>query len=284
MDREVHATQRRAKVSAPYFAQLRAEAAAFAAALRGGRNAARTMWRCSRDPRARGPNELLLGHDADRFREWQLWLKRAGRNPDIIWQATPVCGAWQLQFTVHNFAPALQKVAVEQQQPDGSWTLLHGLHLIEFRAFAAHPRTRMKREFSVPVHANTFAGAQSRGTGLLTRGSSLMDREVHATQRAKLQPAFLQSVAGLAEAGPGSAAEASALVATPATIPLRIAVRGVGQIAISRVELTDGVVRLRPAGWPKVRKKILGRPAQARGFPEVDFERNVAAVEIHFCP
>lgn len=214
--------------------QLRHEATIFAAALRAGRAAARAMWNRSRDPHARGPNELMLGRDAERLREWRRWLKRAGRNLDIIWRATPVCGAWQLQFTVHHFAPALQKVVVEQQLPNGSWKTLHALPLMGFRAQAARPRTKIRREFSVPV-----------------------------------------PVAGLAEAGPGSA--------TPATGPLRLAIRGVGQIAISHVELTNGVVRCRPSGWPPARKKLLGRPAPRRGFPAVDFEKNTAAVSFIRC-
>jgi hypothetical protein len=69
----------------------------------------------------------------------------------IVWRATPVGSAWQRQFTIHHFAPALQNIVVEQRQPDGSWTLLHVSHLIELRAFAARPRTRIRREFSVPV-------------------------------------------------------------------------------------------------------------------------------------
>ena len=245
MDREVHAIQRRVKdpafargfggqVNAPHLARLRAEVLAFAAALRAGQRAARIMWRRSRDPRARGPNERMIERDADRLREWQLWIRRANRNPDIIWQATPVCGAWQLQFTVHNFAPALQKVAVEQRQTDGSWQTLHQLHTIEFRAFAARPRTRINREFSVPVAA----------------------------------PPQMVGRVGL----PYPAA----------AIGLRLAVRGVGRIAISRVELTDGVVCLRPAGWPPRQRKILGRPAPTRGFPAVSYERNVAAIEVGF--
>jgi hypothetical protein len=267
MDREVHATQRRVKVNAPCLAGLRAEAAAFAAALRGGRTAARIMWRRSRYPDARGPNELMLGRDANRLRAWQLWLQRAGRNPKIIWQATPVCGAWQLQFTVHNFAPALQKVVVEHQQPDGSWALLHGLHLIEFRAFAARPRANIRREVSVPIPAP-----------LTTVGRVNLPAEASREGRVPNAP-FASPESGGVGRQLGDKPPYP-----PTVIRLRLAVRGVGQIAISRVELTDGVVRLRPAGWPSVNKRILGRPAPSRGFPEVDFERNVAAIEIDFCP
>ena len=214
-------------------ASLRAEAAAFARDLRSGRAAARVMWNRSRNPRRRGPNEGLLDRDAERLRTWRQWLRRAALHPEIIWQSTPVCGAWQLQFTVHHFAPAQQKVVVEQQRADGTWVLLHGLPLIEFRAFAARPRAKITREFSVPI-----------------------------------------PVAGLAEAGPGSA--------TPATGPLRIALRGVGQVAISDIELTDGVNRLHPRGRPPSCRKILGRPSPRWGFRAVDFEKNAAAVTVTF--
>ena len=132
-------------------ARLRAEASVFASAIEDGRAAARAMWGRSRDRRVRGPNEVMVRRDKERLREWKEWLKCANHDPMLIWRATPVCGAWQLLFTVHNFAPAMQKVVVEQQQLDGTWTTLHGLHTIEFRAFAAKPRTGIRREFSVPI-------------------------------------------------------------------------------------------------------------------------------------
>ena len=132
--------------------------------------------------------------------------------------ATPVGGAWQLQFMVHNFAPAVQKVLVEQQATDGTWRELAGRFTIEFRAQAARPASKIKREFTVPVGQ---AGAV-----------------------------------------------------------LRIAVRGVGQVAISHVTLTNGVETraMRPPG----RKKILGRKAPSRGFPLFDLERNAAEWRVKF--
>jgi hypothetical protein len=239
------------------FSSLRAEAAVFASAIRAGRSAARIMWRRSRDPRARGPNELMLERDADRLRDWRLWLTRASRHPEIIWRATPVCGAWQLQFTVHNFAPALQKVVVEEQQPDGSWTLSQGLHLIEFRAFAAHPRARIKREFSVPI---------AEALGVL----------VAPVGRQRRLPSLSPSIES---AGCGD----PALQASAGGFPcLRLAVRGVGQVAISRVQLTNGVVRLHPVGWPTTRRKILGQPAPRRGVPDLDWTENRDGIGVRF--
>jgi hypothetical protein len=249
MDREVHATQNRAALQ-----ELRRQATAFAAALRAGRAAARAMWNRSRDPRDRGPNELMLRRDADHLREWRLWLKRASRNLGLLWQATPVCGAWQLQFTVHNFAPALQKVVVEQQQPDGSWALLHGLHLIEFRESAAHPRTRIKREFSVPV----------------PEPLRMVGRVIPNAPLASPEP------------GGGGRRLGDKPPYPPTAIPLRLAVRGVGQIAISHVELTNGVVRLASQGWPPARRRTIGQPAPRQGVPELDWTENQGEMVLRF--
>jgi hypothetical protein len=245
--------------------QLQRDTAAFAKDLRTGRSAARAMWNRSRDPQVRGPNELMLAADARRLREWQLWLRRAARHPEIIWHATPVCGAWQLQFTVHNFAPALQRLVVEQRQPDGSWRTLHGLPLIEFRAFAARPRTRIKHEFSVPVAApqNTVGRvdlpAEASGEGRVPNAPLASPKPGGGGRRVGDNPPY-----------------------PPTAIPLRVAVRGVGQIAISHIELTNGVIRLHPRGWPPAHKTTLGRPAPRRGLPTVDFEKNTGAVAVRF--
>jgi hypothetical protein len=193
-----------------------AAAAEFARALKAGRQAARAMWARTRDPRVRGRNEAMLDADETRLAGWRDWLKRAGKQPDLAWQATPVCGAWQLQFMVHNFAPAVQKVLVEQQEPDGTWRELAGRFTIEFRAQAARPKSRLKREFTVPVDLP------------------------HAR--------------------------------------LRIAVRGVGQVAVSHVALTNGVEIRRSRTYSL--KKILGRRAPGRGLPVIDWTKNVQVLEL----
>lgn len=189
---------------------MQGAATGLASALKSGRQAARAMWARTRDPQVRGQNEALLDADESRLAHWRDWLKRAGKQPDLVWQATPVCGAWQLQFMVHNFAPAVQKVVVEQQEPAGTWRELASRFTIEFRAQAARPRTRLKREFTVPVDST---------------GSRL-----------------------------------------------RIAVRGVGQVMISHIVLTNGVETRRSHTYSL--KQILGRPAPDRGLPEIDWTRN----------
>ena len=132
-------------------AGMRAEAAAFAAEISRARAAARAMWRRTRDPRVVSPNETILGDDAARLRTWRQWLARVRRRPTGAGDCSPLCGRWQLSFTVRNFEPALQKIVVEQQQSDGAWHELHSRFTIEFRAAAARPRTNLRRPFSLPL-------------------------------------------------------------------------------------------------------------------------------------
>jgi hypothetical protein len=123
----------------------------FGRKMKAGRKAARAMWARSRDPRLEAQNEVTLNADSGRLRGWISWLQQARRNINLIAQATPVCGAWQLQFMVLNFAPAVQKVLVELKEADGTWREILGRHAIEFRAFAARPRTKIWREFTAPI-------------------------------------------------------------------------------------------------------------------------------------
>lgn len=126
-------------------------ATAFARALRHGQRAARVMWRRTREPDQSGQNDRLLAADAERLAGWRRWLRQAARTPELIRQATPVAGAWQLQFQVHNIAPCVQKIVVERQEPDGTWSELAARFTLEFRAPAARPAARIRREFTVPV-------------------------------------------------------------------------------------------------------------------------------------
>jgi hypothetical protein len=193
-------------------------AAAFARSLEAGRKAAQAMWQRSRDPQTGGPNAVVLDRDERRLADWRAWLRRTARQPERAWQVTPVCGVWQLQFMVHNLAPAVQKVVVEQRDAGGTWRELSARFTIEFRAQAARPRTKLKREFTVPVDSPDAK--------------------------------------------------------------LRIAVRGTGQVAISHVTLTDGVMVRRTRDYS--RKSILGRRAPTRGFPAPDWQVNQAALPLNF--
>ena len=196
-------------------------AAAFALRLRTARKDAREMWTWSRPAEsfATSQNAGVLVGDALRLRAWQAWLRAVSRRPAHARRAAPVLGRWTLRFTVHHFAPAWQKVVVEQQQPDGSWRELHGRVTIEFRARAARPRpTQLRLEFACPVD----------------------DPDA----------------------------------------PLRIATRCVGQVAISHIDLTDGVVTREHR--PLRTRHILGEPAPKSGWPKVDWARNTGELSLHW--
>ncbi|HXA13890.1 MAG TPA: family 20 glycosylhydrolase [Opitutaceae bacterium] len=206
--------------AAKVLAQTGREAAQLEQELKKARRAARIMWRRSRDPKQHGPNEEMLTRDGQRLRALRAWLKRTQKNPALAQGATPVCGQWQLQFTVHNFAPALQKIVIEQQRTNGLWEELHSVFTIEFKAAAAQPRSKIAREISVPVDTTDAR--------------------------------------------------------------LRIAVRGLGQVAISGIALTDGVSARSPVGARK--KIILGQPAPRSGFPAIDWARNCGEIELNLAP
>ena len=181
---------------------------------------ARQMWTRTRDPRVPSPYADILDRDAARLKTWRAWLNAVAKNPARALDASPVHGRWQLSFIVHNHAPALQKILVEQQSADGTWTTLAERFTIEFRAKAARPRAHLRREFSVSVDS-------------------------------------------------------------PAR-PLRIALRGIGEVAVSQVTFTDGVITLRPSDWPIRERRVLGTPAPMSGFPDLHLSSNRDAVTLMF--
>lgn len=116
-----------------------AEGRAFARALAAGRRAARAMWRFTRSAKTKGTNELILEADARFFRAWQ-------RGDHSIFGS-----AWQLCYRVHNFAPSLQLVRVEQQQADATWAVVQECMTVEFQTRAAQRRCTLTREHAAPV-------------------------------------------------------------------------------------------------------------------------------------
>jgi hypothetical protein len=63
---------------------------------------------------------------------------------------------------------------------------------------------------------------------------------------------------------------------------LRIAVRGIGRVGVSNVELTDGVCVLRPHGRAATRLKVIGLRAPRDGFPVPDWDRNSGPAALVF--
>jgi hypothetical protein len=141
----------------------------FETAIASGRRAARALWRLTRDPRTRSPNERAVGADAARARALRRWLRRCAAQPRLLTGASPVLGPWQLRFNVLLAEPALQKVLVESRAGDGAWHTLHSRAMIEFRAAAARPRSALRREFSVPVpNPDAELRVAVRGIGRVT--------------------------------------------------------------------------------------------------------------------
>lgn len=196
-------------------ARLIADAARFSLELKAGRAAAEAMWRRTRRAPQPSQNREFLRADAARLRRWQGWLRSCARRPAHARRAGPLAGAWQLVFQVHNFAPALQKIVVEERSAQGHWREIHSRFTIEFRAAGARPHSRLKHPFSAPVSGPKF--------------------------------------------------------------PLRIGVRGTGEIAISQLILTDGVRQFAAAEFPRRARLRLGTPAPAEGLPALDWQANLGA-------
>ncbi len=118
-----------------------------------GFKAAKAMWKLSRDPHRTGQNEIILRRDAQRLRTWQNWLRSIRRSREKVWEENPVFGAWQLVIEIENFAPAVQRVAIETRHGTGNWEELVGRYTIEFQSKAAQPRTKIRRKLSIPCPA-----------------------------------------------------------------------------------------------------------------------------------
>jgi hypothetical protein len=197
------------------------DATEFFGRLKAARGDARAMWTGSRPASsfASSQNAAVLAGDAARLRAWQRWLRAVARRPSHARRSSPVLGRWTLRFTVHHFAPAWQKIVVEQQAPDGTWHELYGRVTIEFRARAARPNpTHLRLEFACPV----------------------------------------------SEPDP----------------PLRLATRCVGQVAVSHIELTDGVTTR--THRPTRTRHVLGEPTPKQGWPAVDWLRNTGELALRW--
>jgi len=67
-----------------------------------------------------------------------------------------------------------------------------------------------------------------------------------------------------------------------ADAPLRIAVRGLGQVRVGHIVLTDGVAERRPANLTPAARPLLGHPAPSDGWPVLDWRNNADALELTF--
>ena len=168
----------------------KAEIAALARARAVAERAVKTMWARTRDPHVVGPNQRTLAADRARLRDWR--------------RSEPVFGGeWQLCYRVRNLAPAAQLVAVEQQAPDGSWSVRQSCHTIEFRTEAARRRGTIVREHAAPVD---WDGDPARPPRLrfTLRGLGKVRIEAPALVSAKRTWAVRLPRASVGTAAPGS--------------------------------------------------------------------------------
>lgn len=64
--------------------------------------------------------------------------------------------------------------------------------------------------------------------------------------------------------------------------PLRIVIRGLGEVAISRVSITNGPITKRNRAWPSAVRQSLGHPAPTSGWPDLDWSTNRDVLELRF--
>ena len=64
--------------------------------------------------------------------------------------------------------------------------------------------------------------------------------------------------------------------------PLRIVLRGIGEVAISDLVLTDGITKKTNRAWPIARRRRLGSPAPSAGWVDLDWTVNADSAELGF--
>lgn len=129
-------------------------AGCFGDSLKQARKNALQMWLASRPANTfpLSPNARLLDADSTQLLGLRSWLDTCCKQHTQVFHASPVCGRWTLRFTLHHFAPAHQKVVIEQYSPDGTWRELQSRVLIEFRGQSAQINTpKLRFEFACPV-------------------------------------------------------------------------------------------------------------------------------------
>ncbi len=147
-------------------AEALAELESFAARFPQAQDAIATMWQGTRRRTQPNPNAAILREDQRRWRELQRWWQQAGRDPDHLDTASPVMGRWQLRLLVHTTHPNLQAIAIEVQEPDGTWRTELMRYLIEFRNHAARRQARLRHWLSIPLdHPDVAVRIGLRGLG-----------------------------------------------------------------------------------------------------------------------
>lgn len=130
--------------------RLLAQAAVFQKSWREGRQAAHTMWRLTRHAKATPPNLELMNRDRIQLASWTDWLRDCLDQPAHVLSTNVVVAENLLSFTVWNFAPAVQRIVIEQATGD-SWQVVKSCHTIEFMSSGASARSSLKHIYAAPI-------------------------------------------------------------------------------------------------------------------------------------
>lgn len=146
----------------PALKRLWQQASRFQQEWQRGRAAAETMWRETRLRATDSPNRKLLQADQQQCRAWHRWLRQCGVHAEHVLTGCPVAGPWVLSFSVWNFAPAVQRLAVDEKCPDGSWRVIKMCHTIEFLRVGAVPRAALIHCYSAPLSGSLDGPSELR--------------------------------------------------------------------------------------------------------------------------
>ena len=62
----------------------------------------------------------------------------------------------------------------------------------------------------------------------------------------------------------------------------RVALRGIGEVAISQVRLTDGLTERPNQAWRWAQRRRLGRPTPRQGWPDLNWQHNLDCLQLRF--
>ncbi|MCP5528939.1 MAG: family 20 glycosylhydrolase [Opitutaceae bacterium] len=119
-----------------------------------GRHAAEQMWLTSRQPNSTAPNLVLLDRDQLQLEMWSAWLRQCLINSEHVMTANTVVAGWLLSFSVWNFAPAVQRIVIEQRIGH-AWQPVKSCHTIEFQSRGAAPQSSLRHLYAAPVSGST---------------------------------------------------------------------------------------------------------------------------------
>jgi hypothetical protein len=141
---------------------------------------------------------------------------------------------------------------------------------------------------SILHHATPFCGAWQLSFVVRNVAPALQKVVVEARQAngswAELGSRFTIEFRADAARPRSRLAREFSVAVTDADTPLRLAVRGVGQVRIVRASLTNGVAKLAPRQALPASGRLLGRPAPLRGLPSLDWDKNLAVLRLDFRP